>query len=126
MVPGGKSTPPIPVTEDVGPVSVAPCCGTSVANAYAAGMLALLWSDARYAGFDRARFRSNVFSNHCVHPPNWNQLEYGEGVIEYRPPAETNDTDDAIEEDNIASDGDIQVYADRVVIRGITLRRRTT
>jgi hypothetical protein len=86
MGPGGEKTTANVVTEDVGTGGRAQCCGTSVAAAYAAGMLAVLWSDSRYDKLDSDRFLDMVLNDHCVRATSQPQNEYGAGVIQYKPP----------------------------------------
>jgi Subtilase family len=82
MAPGGDKSNTVP-TEDVGNGGGTPCCGTSVATAYATGMLALLWSDPRYHKLDRDQFLDKVIQKHCVRSNTQPQNEYGAGLIQY-------------------------------------------
>jgi Subtilase family len=84
MAPGGDKTTANVVTEDVGKGSGAPCCGTSVSTAYAAGMLALLWSDSRYDQLDRDQFLDKLLKDHCFRGASQAQNEYGAGLIQYK------------------------------------------
>ena|ERR1017187_117991 len=99
MAPGGEKSNAV-VTEDVGTGGGVPCCGTSVATAYAAGMLALLWSNPRYAKLDRDRFLDKIFQKHCVRGNTQPQNEYGAGLIQYVRAAAADD--DATGEDEMA------------------------
>jgi subtilisin family serine protease len=90
MAPGGDKSQAI-VTEDVGKGGSTLCCGTSVATAYAAGMLALLWSDHRYAKLDRDQFLDEVIQKHCVRSKTQPQNEYGAGLIQYMRAAASDD-----------------------------------
>jgi hypothetical protein len=85
MAPGGEENPPRAVTEDVGSGGHAQCRGTSVATAYAAGMLAVLWSDARYRGQATDVFLSNVRQHDRLPlpPGNPDPHQYGSGLIRY-------------------------------------------
>jgi Subtilase family len=85
MAPGGDKNHANVVTEDVGDGGGTKCCGTSVATAYSAGMLALLWSDSRYDQLSRDDFLDAVLRTHCV--KGWGQTgyEYGAGMIQYVP-----------------------------------------
>ena len=95
MAPGGQESGGA-YTEHVGLGNgVTPCAGSSVAAAYASGMLALFRSDARYASLGRDAFLDAVFTHHCVLPSHASgrPLEYGAGVIEYSPPSGGGDED---------------------------------
>lgn len=91
MAPGGQEDPPKEPTEDVGCGGSTRCRGTSVSTAYAAGMLALLWSDARYQRQSRDVFLSNVQREHCVPLPQGNPdpNQYGSGMLRYHEPTWT-------------------------------------
>jgi hypothetical protein len=85
MAPGGEENPLGNVTEDVGSGGPVQCRGTSVATAYAARMLAVLWSDARYKGQAPDVFLANV--RQCDQLPlpqsNPDPHQYGSGLIQY-------------------------------------------
>jgi hypothetical protein len=85
MAPGGEENPLGAVTEDVGSGGQAQCRGTSVATAYAAGMLAVLWSDARYRGQAPDVFLANVRQHDRLPlpPGNPDPHQYGSGLIQY-------------------------------------------
>jgi subtilisin family serine protease len=85
MTPGGEENPPGYVLEDVGAGGSVPCRGTSVATAYAAGLLALLWSDARYLNQTPDVFLANVIQHHRLALPQGNPdaMEYGFGLLRY-------------------------------------------
>jgi|APTNR8051073442_1049403.scaffolds.fasta_scaffold09440_3 hypothetical protein len=87
MAPGGQTTGRT-VTEASGgwQSTGAPCHGTSAATAYAAGMLALLWSDGRYAALDADAFLAAVKATHCSRQSGQRIDEYGSGLIRYEPP----------------------------------------
>ncbi len=72
VAPGGQQDPPGIITEDVGNGGGVRCHGTSVATAYAAGMLALLWSDPRYQKWSRDKLLSEAKNIHCVPLPQGN------------------------------------------------------
>lgn len=99
MAPGGEKSNAV-ATEDVGTGGSIPCCGTSVATAYAAGMLALLWSDPRYAKLDRDQFLDKVIQKHCVRGNAQPRNEYGAGLIQYTRAAAS--SDDATGENELA------------------------
>ena len=61
------------------------CAGTSPATAYAAGMMALLWSDPRYARRDRDTFLRHVFQRHCIKQAGHSRAEYGQGMLKWMP-----------------------------------------
>jgi len=63
------------------------CYGTSPATALAAGMLALLWSDARYQAMGREAFLDTVEQSHCVTTGGMSQTRFGKGVICWDPNA---------------------------------------
>lgn len=91
MAPGGEENPASVVTEDVGKGGTIPpnsCYGTSVATAFASGMLALLRSDNRHRSQNRSDFLRDVVNNYCQRPSHasHNQAEYGAGIIAYIPP----------------------------------------
>jgi hypothetical protein len=90
MAPGGEENPLGTVTEDVGSGGTAPCRGTSVATAYAAGMLAVLWSDARYRGQAPDVFLANVMQYDRLPLPQGSPdpHQYGSGLIQYPPAPE--------------------------------------
>lgn len=85
MAPGGEENPLGNVIEDVGSGGRAQCRGTSVATAYAAGMLAVLWSDARYRGQAPDVFLANVRQHDRLPLPSNNpdSHQYGSGLIQY-------------------------------------------
>ena len=89
MAPGGEENPLGTVTEDVGSGPM-PCRGTSVATAYAAGMLAMLWSDTRYSGQAPDVFLAHVRQDDRLGLPlgDPDPHQYGSGLIRYpfRPP----------------------------------------
>lgn len=85
MAPGGEKNSANAVTEDVGDGGGTKCCGTSVATAYSAGMLALLWSDSRYDQLSRADFLDAVLNTHCERTQGQTDHEYGAGMIRYKP-----------------------------------------
>jgi hypothetical protein len=90
MTPGGEENPPGYVLEDVGAGGTVPCRGTSVATAYAAGLLALLWSDSRYLNQAPDVFLANVIQHHRLALPQGNPdaTEYGFGLLRYTKPRE--------------------------------------
>lgn len=63
------------------------CYGTSPATALVAGMLALLWSDARYQAMGREAFLDAVEQSHCVITGGMSQARFGKGVICWDPNA---------------------------------------
>lgn len=85
MAPGGEETPVGTVVEHVGAGGSIPCRGTSVATAYAAGMLALLWSDPRYQNQTPGVFLPNVMLHDLLPLPKGNPdpHQYGSGLIQY-------------------------------------------
>jgi hypothetical protein len=85
MAPGGDKDSANVVTEDVGDGGGTKCCGTSVATAYSAGMLALLWSDSRYEQLGRDDFLDAVKRTHCAKGQTQANDEYGAGMITYSP-----------------------------------------
>jgi subtilisin family serine protease len=90
LAPGGEEHPVKTVTEDVGtcgkaPAPVNPCYGTSVAAAYASGLLALLRSDSRHQNQTRDEFLRDL-KTYCrlpAHVTPANAAEYGKGILRY-------------------------------------------
>lgn len=85
MAPGGEENPLGRVTEDVGHGGGVQCRGTSAATAYAAGMLAVLWSDTRYRGQAPDVFLANVGQHDRLPLPQStpDPQQYGAGLIQY-------------------------------------------
>jgi hypothetical protein len=119
VAPGGERTGGT-VTEDVGSGGGIQCCGTSVATAYAAGMLAILRSDSArgYDTLDREAFLDKVMRDNCARTSTQPQVEYGAGLIQYQLPAAGGDSD-------VVDDND---KAPAVINRGdhLEIRSKTT
>ncbi len=101
MTPGGEENPVGNVLEDVGTGGGVRCRGTSVASAYAAGMLALLWSDRRYRGEAPDVFLASLIQHHVLALPQGqaDTLEYGSGLLRYMkeaPESEVIETTEAV------------------------------
>ncbi|MEM7223019.1 MAG: S8 family serine peptidase [Pseudomonadota bacterium] len=90
MAPGGQTSGQS-VTEATGSWASTgtQCHGTSAATAYASGMLALLWSDSRYAALDADAFLTAVKASHCSRQSGQRVDEHGSGLIRYEPPSTT-------------------------------------
>jgi len=127
MAPGGEEKLLGAVTEDVGGGDRAQCRGTSVATAYAAGMLAVLWSDARYRGQARDVFLANVRQHAQLPLPQGNPdpHQYGSGLIQYpkAPAAAIYETQEDIQLMKVIKllKPQIRFEGDTVIIGGVRL-----
>jgi subtilisin family serine protease len=132
LAPGGEEDPPKTILEHVGTcghTAQNPCLGTSVAAAYASGMLALLRSDNRHKRDTRAQFLA-ALPGYCKMPAHaqGNTAEYGNGVLQYMPEAKDAGAADERRDDySMVLDHDVIIRKkDHIVIGGIRVPRRET
>ena len=132
LAPGGEENPPKTITEDVGTCGTSPrnpCYGTSVAAAYASGMLALLRSDSRHRNNTRAQFLA-ALPGYCTMPTHaqGNPVEYGNGVLRYVPQSKDNDdVDESGHDFSTALGCDLILHKkDHIVIKSSRVRKKKT
>jgi hypothetical protein len=81
MMPGGEENQET-ATEWVGEAAHK-CYGTSVAAAFASGILALYMASPSYSGLSRTTFLTQVLPK-CCPCTNQNVMEHGFGYLQYR------------------------------------------
>lgn len=85
VAPGGQANN-TGVLEDVGQgQNAGSIYGTSIATAYAAGTLAVLWADPRYSALDQDSFIRAALQLHCRRAVAQDRYQYGAGFLQWLP-----------------------------------------